>query len=98
MLVMKRRAGEAILIGDEIRIHIAEIGRTRIKLAIEAPRSLAIVAQELQLTGDENRAAAANVAADLDALAAWLPKFSKTLPQNSRPHTDEKSRTDLMDN
>ena len=98
MLVMKRRAGEAILIGDEIRIHIAEIGRTRIKLAIEAPRSLAIVAQEVKLTGDENRAAAANIPADLDVLAAWLPNLGKTLPQNPRPHTDEKSRTDPTDN
>ena len=74
MLVMKRRAGETILIGDDIRIYITEIGRTRIKLAIEAPRSVAIVAEEVKLTREENAAAAANSAERVQALAARLPK------------------------
>ncbi len=74
MLVMKRRAGETILIGDDIRIHITEIGRTRIKLAIEAPRSVAIVAEEVKLTREENAAAAANSAERVHSFAARLPK------------------------
>jgi carbon storage regulator len=59
MLIMKRRAGEAILIGDDIEIYLAHIGRTRVKIGIKAPRDVPVVAREVKVVGDENRAAAA---------------------------------------
>jgi carbon storage regulator len=58
---MSRREGDTILIGDEIEIVIAHIGRTRVKVGIRAPRSVPVIAKELKLVRDENRAAAANV-------------------------------------
>jgi carbon storage regulator len=57
MLVMSRRAGEAILIGEEIEIVIAHIGRTRVKVGIRAPRQTPVMARELRLVREENRAA-----------------------------------------
>ncbi len=98
MLVMKRRAGETILIGEDIRIHITEIGRTRVKLAIDAPRNLSIVPQELRLTGYENAAAATNPAEHLRALAARLTARSKTFSQAPPSSSDEEFRPDLTDN
>lgn len=58
MLVMSRRAGEAVLIGDDIEIVIAHIGRSRVKVGIRAPRSMRVIAQEVKLVTDENLAAA----------------------------------------
>ena len=58
MLMMSRRQGEVILIGDEVEIVIAHIGRTRVKVGIRAPRATAVVAREVKLVADENRAAA----------------------------------------
>lgn len=58
MLMMSRREGEVILIGDEIEIVIAHIGRSRVKVGIRAPREMAVVAHEVKLVRDENRAAA----------------------------------------
>jgi carbon storage regulator len=58
MLMMRRRAGETILIGGEIEIHIAQIGRSRVKVGIVAPRHLRVVAQEVEMVETENRAAA----------------------------------------
>ena len=58
MLMMKRRAGESILIGDDIEIHLAHIGRTRVKIGIQAPRDVPVVAKEVKLVRDQNRAAA----------------------------------------
>ncbi|HWQ56924.1 MAG TPA: carbon storage regulator [Bryobacteraceae bacterium] len=57
--MMMRRAGEAIRIGDDVEIHIARIGRSRVKLAIDAPREVRVVAREVQVVEDQNRAAAA---------------------------------------
>ena len=59
MLMMSRRAGETILIGEEIEIVIAHIGRTRVKVGIHAPRDLPVMTREARLVRDENVAAAA---------------------------------------
>jgi carbon storage regulator len=76
MLIMKRRAGESILIGDDIEIHLAHIGRTRVKIGIQAPRNVPVVAKEVQLVGEENRAAAAT---------ATLPRLLAGLEGRSAP-------------
>ena len=59
MLVMSRRQGETILIGDDIEILIAHIGRSRVKVGIRAPRRTPVVAREMKLVREENLAAAA---------------------------------------
>ena len=58
MLVMSRREGESILIGDFIEIVIAHVGRSRVKVGIRAPREMAVLAREVKLVRDENLAAA----------------------------------------
>jgi carbon storage regulator len=57
MMIMRRREGEKILIGDSIVVHITQIGRNKVKIGIEAPRELTIVAEEIQRVADENAAA-----------------------------------------
>jgi carbon storage regulator len=58
MMVMRRREGEKILIGDNIVIHITHIGRNRVKVGIEAPRNINVVAEEVERVRVENAAAA----------------------------------------
>lgn len=58
MLMMSRREGEVILIGDDIEIVVAHIGRSRVKVGIRAPRETVVVAREVKLVGEENRSAA----------------------------------------
>jgi carbon storage regulator len=71
MLMMKRRAGESILIGDDIEIHLAHIGRSRVKIGIQAPRNIPVVAKEVKLVRDQNRAAAdSHLGASLARLVA----------------------------
>jgi len=72
MLVMSRRQGETILIGDEIEIVIAHIGRSRVKVGIRAPRQMPVVAREMKLVREENLRAAGANACDLSSLIARL--------------------------
>jgi carbon storage regulator len=69
MLMMSRREEETILIGNEIEIVIAHIGRSRVKIGIRAPRTLAVMARELRLVRDENLSAAAISLAEFHAAA-----------------------------
>lgn len=53
MLLLKRRAGESILIGDDIVVAVRYIGRTSVRLEIHAPPETKILRQEL-LSGERN--------------------------------------------
>jgi carbon storage regulator len=73
MMIMRRREGEKILIGDNITIHITHIGRNRVKVAIEAPREISVVAEELHLVAEENAAAARSAPDAVLSLLSRLP-------------------------
>ena len=47
MLVLTRRLGEAITIGDNVKIIVVEIDGNQVKLGIEAPREIEIYREEL---------------------------------------------------
>jgi carbon storage regulator len=54
MLVLSRKLGEKIYIGDNICITVVDIDRGKIRLGIEAPRDVPIFRQELlPLKGNE---------------------------------------------
>ena len=47
MLVLSRKPGERILIGDDIAVTVVRIGPNNVRIGIEAPRSMNIVREEL---------------------------------------------------
>jgi carbon storage regulator len=51
MLVLSRKVGEAIAIGDDITVYVTDIrsvgGRARVKLGIDAPSDVSISRTEL---------------------------------------------------
>jgi carbon storage regulator len=57
MLVIRRRPGETLLIGDEIEIEILETGSSHVKLGIKAPKAVLVLRKEIQITRQQNLAA-----------------------------------------
>lgn len=47
MLVLSRKPGERILIGENVSVTIVRIGPNSVRLGIDAPRDLNIVREEL---------------------------------------------------
>lgn len=47
MLVISRKAGESILIGDDIEINISKVSDGSVKIAINAPKEKLILRKEL---------------------------------------------------
>lgn len=58
MLLLRRRVGESIVIGDGIRITVSEVRGGTVRLAIEAPHELPVYRAELveSLGGENERA------------------------------------------
>ena len=65
MLVLKRKAGESIIVNENIEIKIIEIEEGRIKIGIEAPKDVSIVRKEvLDEAHMENNQASENKSID----------------------------------
>ena len=47
MLVLSRKVGERIRIGDKIAVTVVKIGHGGVRIGIEAPPELAVVREEL---------------------------------------------------
>jgi carbon storage regulator len=58
MLVIRRRPGEVIRIGDNVEIEVMECGPHRVKLGVRAPREVAVWRAEAQAARDQNLQAA----------------------------------------
>ena len=59
MLILSRRAGESLTIGDEITITVVGVSGNQIRLGINAPRAVRVLREEIyKAMHEENRAAA----------------------------------------
>ena len=73
MLVLTRKAGERIQIGDEVVLEILEVRQGQVRLGIEAPRHVRIYREEIaRQIREENRSAAASEPAAMGSLVARL--------------------------
>lgn len=58
MLVIRRRPGEVVLIGDNIQVQVLESSHGQVKLGIRAPKDVVVLRQEIYLTQQQNQLAA----------------------------------------
>ncbi|WP_320669668.1 carbon storage regulator CsrA [Patulibacter defluvii] len=69
MLIISRRVGEKVLIGDDVVVSVVEVNGQTVRIGIDAPRSLPVYREELWAAiRDENRAAAATIPDELPPL------------------------------
>lgn len=54
MLILTRKVGEKITIGDNITVEVRRVAGGRVTLATNAPRSVSIIRGELKKDGGNN--------------------------------------------
>ncbi|KMZ54346.1 carbon storage regulator [Dorea sp. D27] len=59
MLVLQRKKGESLLLGEDIQISVVDIGTDTVRLAIEAPKDVKILRKELAEAAIVNQEAVA---------------------------------------
>ena len=73
MLILSRRAGESIYIGDNIRVSVLKIQGSQIKLGFEVPENVGVYREEVYNRIQEQNQKALDVSNDalLKVAAMW---------------------------
>jgi carbon storage regulator len=77
LLILTRKAGEAVAIGDDIQISVVEIKGTQVKLGIRAPKNIEVHREEIYLKIQEENRRAALVSRDSLGAAQELIQVKK---------------------
>jgi carbon storage regulator len=56
MLILTRKVGESIMIGDEITVTVIEVKGTQIRLGIQAAKEIPVLREELYIRAQEEKA------------------------------------------
>lgn len=70
MLVLTRKPGETLMLGEDIQVKIVSVDSDQVKIGIEAPRALKIYRREVYEAIQQENEAALNVT-DIDILKEW---------------------------
>lgn len=84
MLILYRKKGDSILIGDNITISVMESNTDGVRLAIDAPREVSIFRKELMEAAEVNRESA-EISADASQSKDILLKMNEMLKRKERP-------------
>jgi carbon storage regulator len=63
MLILTRRAGEALRIGDDIEVTVMAVNGSQVRIGINAPRDIAVDREEIAERKRRDREAMARVGA-----------------------------------
>jgi carbon storage regulator len=84
MLILTRRPGERVVIGDEILVTVMGVSGHTVRLGIAAPEGVPIYREEIWLAvREENRAAAAAEAGALPAAGAAATPLAGRPPHDA---------------
>lgn len=85
MLILQRKAGESLVIGEEITVSVISIEGGRVRLAISAPPEVSILRSELldaKLTNQDSAAEEA-APAELLGLLGGMPASPDKAPESA---------------
>ena len=87
MLILARRIGESIMVGDQVEISVVDIKGDQVKLGIKAPSQVKVYRREVYAAIQEENRAAASAAPDslpeIDELMRGRP--GGTAPAGEKP-------------
>lgn len=76
MLIITRRPGQKIVLGDDVTVEVIEVSGQTVRIGIQAPRSVPVYREEIWSAVKDENAAAAEAPADLPEVDAGKPVAS----------------------
>jgi carbon storage regulator len=88
MLILTRKTGEEITIGENVTVRVIAVQEGQVKLGIEAPKELKIYRGEIYELIQQQNIRAAQISKTSVAKAAGLLSAGKRKPAKNNPNTD----------
>ncbi len=85
MLILQRKAGESLVIGEDITVRVVSVDGVRVRLAITAPDDVQILRSELITAASANR----DSAMEETAPAELLSLLGGVLDKDKKPEKPE---------
>ncbi len=89
MLILQRKLGESLVIGEDVRVTVVSIEGGRVRLAVSAPAEVSILRSELLDTklANQDSAVEESAPAELLGLLGEMPVSQKqTTPKGEQDH------------
>jgi len=87
VLVVTRKRGESIVVGDGIEIQVISVGRNGVRIGVTAPRDIPVHRREVyDLVVAANRSAATSTSGAVSALASTLRSRVPQAPAAAELH------------
>lgn len=83
MLILRRKAGESFLIGEDVKVTIIATKDKEVQLAIDAPKEVSVLRTEMVNAMIENREAADEKSMPQELIAAFSMLGKKSEGENS---------------
>ncbi|MBS3940126.1 MAG: carbon storage regulator CsrA [Actinobacteria bacterium] len=77
MLVLSRRIGESIVIGNQVTVTVLEVRGDQVRIGIDAPRDVQVHREEVWQQLQEENAQAASTAERTRRLVARMPQAAR---------------------
>ena len=77
MLILRRKKNESILIGDNIRITLLECASDGVRIAIDAPKQISIIREELSEAEQINKAAISPASVSVRSLQVAMANYTR---------------------
>jgi carbon storage regulator len=98
VLILARKSGEAVAIGDSITVRVLEIKNGQVKIGVEAPGDVTVHREEIFLRILAQNKAASQAPADLSAIAAlFAGEQGKDKPPGPRGNEPRQNRAAAAD-
>lgn len=91
MLVLTRRVGESLVIGNEVTVTVLEVRGDQVRIGVDAPRSIQVHREEVYRELEAENASATAAADRTKRLVARLPQNAANRPRPT-PRPDDSSR------
>ena len=90
MLVLTRKKGERVMIGDDIVVTVIDVRGDGVRIGFDAPRGVSIQrAEVVSAVKDANTGAAASAAQTPELLVGLLSRARKPEPTDSAPAAEQ---------
>jgi len=88
MLILRRKAGESFLIGEDVKVTIIATKDKEVQIAIDAPKEVSVLRMELANAMSANRDAANEQSLPQELLAAFS-MLAKSEKQRLQPKKED---------